>query len=184
MMRELVGASPDGVLMSRSVPQDVGAYRRCFGVTPEFQAEQHALVFPASLLERPVRGADRELRGILAKSVAEYWAVRKPSVADRVIRVLHARVIFADATLEGVAQDLSMHPRTLNRRLQAEGASFRDLLSQARFDVARDLLSGTRMAVTDLALALGYADISAFTHAFRRWAGVAPSEWREQLEVA
>jgi AraC-like DNA-binding protein len=62
--------------------------------------------------------------------------------------------------------------------------SFRDLLNQARFDVARDLLPGMRMAVTDLALVLGYADTSAFTHAFQRWAGVAPSQWREQLEVA
>jgi len=184
MLRELAGASPEGVLMSRPVPPDVGAYRRCFGVTPQFLAEQHALVFPANFLARPVHGADRELRRILEKSVAEYWAVRKPSVADRVVRVLHARVIFADATLEGVAKDLSMHPRTLNRRLQAEGASFRDLLNQARFDVARDLLSGTGMPVTDLALVLGYADTSAFTHAFQRWAGVAPSQWREQLEAA
>jgi AraC-like DNA-binding protein len=180
-MRELVHASPDGVLMSRPVPEDVGAYRRCFGVTPRFLAEQYALVFPVSILERPVRGADRELRRILVKPVAEVWAVRRPSVTDSVIRILRARVLFADATLKGVAQDLSMHPQTLNRQLQAEGASFRDLRNQARFDVARELLAGTLIPVTDLALVLGYTEISAFTHAFRRWAGAAPSQWRGQL---
>jgi AraC-like DNA-binding protein len=181
VMRELVHASPDGVLKSRPVPEDVGAYRRCFGVTPRFLAEQYALVFPVSILERPVRGADRELRRILVKPVAEVWAVRRPSVTDSVIRILRARVLFADATLKGVAQDLSMHPQTLNRQLQAEGASFRDLRNQARFDVARELLAGTLIPVTDLALVLGYTEISAFTHAFRRWAGAAPSQWRGQL---
>lgn len=181
MMRELGGVSPDDVLLARPDPRDVGPYRRCFGITPQFRAEQNALVFPARLLARAVQGADRDLRLILEKSVADYWAVRRPTVADQVVRVLRARVIFADATLEIVAKDLRMQSRTLNRRLQVEGTSFRDLLNQAQFDVARTLLAGTGMAVTDLALALGYADTSAFTHAFRRWAGAAPSEWRAQV---
>jgi len=184
MLRELAGVSPDDVLMSRPVPRDASAYHRCFGVTPRFLAEQHALMFSASLLARPVRGADGELRRILERSVADYWAVQTPSVADQVGRILRARVVFADATLESVASDLLVQPRTLNRRLQAEGTSFRDLLNRARFDAARTLLAGTGMAVTDLALTLGYADTSAFTHAFRRWAGVAPSQWRKELEAA
>ena len=75
---------------------------------------------------------------------------------------------------------LSMHPRTLNRRLQAEGTSFRKLANEARFLIARQLLAGTRMEVTDIGLALGYAELSGFTHAFQRWSGTAPSEWRER----
>ena len=92
--------------------------------------------------------------------------------------MLRARVVFPDISLEAVASELSMHPRTLNRRLHAEGKSFRELINEARFDVARQLLAGTRMDVADIALALGYADPSGFTHAFQRWSGVAPSEWR------
>jgi AraC-like DNA-binding protein len=184
MMRELADVAPDEVLMSRPPPHDVGAYRRCFGITPRFLAEQHAVLFPARLLAYPVRSADPILRRILQASVTEYWAVQMPSVAGQVVRNLRARVVFADTTLESVAKDLLMQPRTLNRRLQAEGTVFRDLLNRARFDVARTLLAGTGMAVTDVALTLGYADTSAFTHAFRRWAGAAPSQWREELEAA
>jgi AraC-like DNA-binding protein len=136
------------------------------------------MAFPADLLVRPVRSADRELRQILQKSVADYWAVHQPSVSDTVTRMLRARVIFPDTSLEAVAEELSMQPRTLNRRLQAEGKSFRELINEARFEVARQLLAGTRMDITDIALALGYADPSTFTHAFHRWSGVAPSEWR------
>jgi AraC-like DNA-binding protein len=178
MMRELVGAVPDEILNSRRAPGDSGPYRRFFGVTPQFDAEQHAMVFPTRLLSRPVRGADPELRRILEEKVAAYWAVEQPSMTHTVTRMLRARVIFPDTSLEAVASELSMQPRTLNRRLQAEGKSFRELTNEARFEVARQLLAGTRMEITDIALALGYADPSGFTHAFQRWSGVAPSEWR------
>ncbi|MCU0838092.1 MAG: AraC family transcriptional regulator [Rhodospirillales bacterium] len=184
IMRELAGVAPDDVLLCRPTPPDVGAYRRCLGVTPRFMAEQYAVVFPARLLASKVRGADGELRRRLERAVADYWAVQRPSFTDRVVRHLRARVLFAETSLESVAGDLLVEPRTLNRRLQAEGTRFRDLLNRARFDVARTLLAGTGMSVTELALALGYADTSAFTHAFQRWAGTSPSQWRQHLEAA
>jgi hypothetical protein len=112
-------------------PADIIPYRRHFGVTPQFEAEQCSLVIPANLLDRPVRGAARELRRILVKSVAEYWGVRKPSIYDRVIRVLRARVVFGGASLEDVADELGIHSRTLNRRLESEGTSFRRLLRRS-----------------------------------------------------
>jgi AraC-like DNA-binding protein len=178
MMRELVGEAPDEILNSRRVPADTAPYRRFFGVTPRFDAEQHAMAFPAGLLSRPVRDADPELRRVLEEKVAAYWAVEQPTMTHTVTRMLRARVIFPDTSLEAVASELAMQPRTLNRRLQAEGKSFRELTNEARFEVARQLLAGTRMEITDIALALGYADPSGFTHAFQRWSGVAPSEWR------
>jgi AraC-like DNA-binding protein len=181
LMRELTGVSPSEVLSSRSSPSNIGPYTRLFGVPTRFNAEQHALVFPKPLLDRPIRRADPKLRQILEKSVAEYWAIRQPTTAECVGRVLRARVVFGDVSLEEVAADLSVHPRTLKRRLQAEGASFRSLLNESRFHVARQLLAGTRIEVTDIALALGYSEASGFTHAFQRWSGTAPSEWRERL---
>jgi AraC-like DNA-binding protein len=180
MMSELVGIPPDAILMARRTPDDVAPYRQCFGCTPTFNAQQYAAVFPAALLTHPVRGADRELRRILEKSVANYWAVKQPSIAQSAIRILHALVVSPDATLERVASELSMHPRTLNRRLEADGTSFRALVNEARFSVSRQLLSGTKMDVADISLALGYADPSGFTHAFHRWSGMAPIEWRKQ----
>lgn len=96
-----------------------------------------------------------------------------------VSRKLRAQVISSKTSLETIASELSMHPRTLNRRLQAEGKTFRELINEARFEVARQLLTGTKMGIADIGLVLGYAQPSGFTRAFLRWAGVAPSEWRE-----
>lgn len=100
------------------------------------------------------------------------------SMTHAVSRVLRARVIFPNTSLEEIASEFSMQPRTLNRRLQAEGTTFRELISEARFEVACQLLKVTGMRIADIGLALGYANATGFSHAFHRWAGVAPSEWR------
>ncbi len=178
MVREFVGVAPEGVLLSRYAPEDAGAYRRYFGCAPRFDSEQNAVAFPARLLAAPVRTADPVLRQTLLKAIASYWTLKEPSVADRVIRELRGRIVFLDTALEDVADRLEMHPRTLNRRLQAEGTSFRTLLNRARFEAAQQWLRGTRMEITNIALALGYADLSGFSHAFQRWAGTSPLEWR------
>jgi AraC-like DNA-binding protein len=100
------------------------------------------------------------------------------SMTHAVSRELRARVIFPDTSLEEIASEFSMQPRTLNRRLQAENTTFRELINEARFEVARQLLGGTGMRIADVALALGYANTSGFSRSFQRWSGAAPSEWR------
>lgn len=178
MMRELCGSLPSEVLLSRRPPADIHPYRSFFRVPVRFDAEQSALVFSAGLLERPVPGADSRQREILEALVAKYWAVALPSATEQVVRILRSRVLFGDATLYEVARCLTMHPRTLNRRLQSEGMTFRKLLNEAHFEVAQQLLAGTRINVSGIAIALGYAETSAFSHAFHRMAGVSPFEWR------
>jgi AraC-like DNA-binding protein len=114
----------------------------------------------------------------LEEAVANDWAVALPSVADQVIRLLRRRVLSGDFGLEAVARRLTVHPRTLNRCLKAQGTSFRKLLNEVRFEVAGQLLLGTRMGVTEIAGSLGHGEASAFTHAFSRMAGAPPHMWR------
>jgi hypothetical protein len=68
--------------------------------------------------------------------------------------------------------------RTLNRRLAACGTTFQTLVEEARFGLARQLLEDTDLPLAQIAATLGYADASAFSRAFRRWSGTAPSRWR------
>jgi AraC-like DNA-binding protein len=178
ILRDLVGTSPDEVHCARRAPRNTAPYRSFFGSVPRFDAEQSGLVIPVALLGRPLGSADPQLRQTLRKAVAEYWAIEQPSVTHTVARVLRARVVGPDISLQAVASELSMQPRTLNRRLQAEGRSLRELVNEARFEVAQQLLGGTGMNITEIALALGYAESSSFTHAFQRWSGISPTEWR------
>lgn len=178
MMRELSGHDPADVLMRRPTPVDVGPYRRLFGVTPRFNADQNGLLFPSRLLSAPVEGADPVMRRILEKSVADFWVLQQPSFTQLVERTLHADIMFGSGDLDSVARSLGMHPRTLKRRLQVEGQTFRSLLAKVRFDMASERIRATRIPITDIAFLVGYSDASAFTHAFRRWSGRTPSEMR------
>jgi AraC-like DNA-binding protein len=181
MLHELVGRSANVVYVSRQAPRDAAAFRRVFGSTPEFNAEQYALEFPSDWLSLPVAGADPQLRRDAERMVENYWAAIFPNFTERASRSLRSRVICGDASIEAVAESLSLTVRTLNRRLRAEGRTFREISNDARYVVAQQMLACTRMPITDIALALGYADTSGFTRAFRRAAGRSPSEWRVQV---
>ena len=80
-------------------------------------------------------------------------------------------------TLPDVAAELDVHPRTLRRRLAEEGTSFRALLNEARSTVAVDLLRNVGLTVEEVSTRLGYTEVSTFSHAFKRWYGVAPSAY-------
>ena len=77
-----------------------------------------------------------------------------------------------------MADRLSIHPRALRRRLEAEGTSYRDLLAEVRARLAIEYLRQTAMTNEEIASRLGYSDAANFRHAFARWTGKSPSEFR------
>jgi AraC-like DNA-binding protein len=106
--------------------------------------------------------------------------VARTGIVRELQHALRDRVIGGRCSADDLAGALSIHRRTLNRCLQREGTTFRAVLDRVRFDAARDLLRDERHEIEDVARALGYAEPSAFTRAFRRWAGVPPSRWRNR----
>ncbi len=82
---------------------------------------------------------------------------------------------------DDLAQMLSIHRRTLNRRLKAEGTTFQRVLDEVRFDIARDLLSNSNVHLDDIAATLGYAAVTPFMRTFRRWSGTTPGQWRRSV---
>jgi AraC-like DNA-binding protein len=83
--------------------------------------------------------------------------------------------------LPAVAARLFMSERTLKRRLEALGTSFRALLDGVRYDDARRMLKNPDLDIQQIAVALGYTDPPSFTRAFRRWSGQTPSEARARV---
>jgi AraC-like DNA-binding protein len=83
-----------------------------------------------------------------------------------------------DASLESIASQLELSPRTLRRRLAAEGVSFSTLVEQSRRDEALRLLRSSRLSVEDVARQLGYTNASTFVRAFHRWTGQTPKQYR------
>jgi AraC-like DNA-binding protein len=73
-----------------------------------------------------------------------------------------------------------MHRRTLQRRLKVDGLTYAELLDECRAKMAREYLATSKMPMSNLAYILGYADQSAFNHAFRRWFNMTPRKWHAE----
>jgi AraC-like DNA-binding protein len=182
---ELVGKdwSLTEVRLFRDPPADVEPFRRHFRARLRFAAEHAAIVFPATDLARPLAASDA---GAYVKALRELETMEDSSDArqlgNKVRRLLHGLFItefgLGRIDLQAIAQLFALHPRTLNRRLRAEGTKFNALLAETRYEIARQLLRDTNLRVADIANILGYADSASFNHAFRRWSGATATRWR------
>jgi AraC-like DNA-binding protein len=179
-MRALCGSewSPSEVLLPRAAPADLEPYRRHFRAPVRFNEEVAALVFPARDLERRIPRADALLRAMLEEQIKKLKGPSHSEFSDDLRRLLRARITSTRCSAEDMAEVLKMHRRTLNRRLQDSGMKYREIANEIRFEIARQLLEETEVPLGQIAAALGYSEASAFTRAFRRWAGQTPSTWR------
>ena len=180
IMRGLCGAGwrPDEARFAHKRPDNIGPYRRLFQAPLVFDAEEYGLVFARRWLGRQLPTPDAELQRLLNKHVVALEAAFGNRFPDQVRSVLSSALLTGQASAPRVAALFSMHVRTFSRRLQDSGASFRDLVEEQRFELARRMLRDTGMEVGRIAVALGYTDASAFGRAFRRWSGETPARWR------
>jgi len=170
------------VSLSRPRPVDVEPYQRFYRVRVSFGEERTAVTFAANWLRHPLDGADALLRQQLFDTIALLDAQGTDDLVGHLRRVLRRILIQGaapgDTSLAHIARLFALHRRTLNRRLRALGTSFKALIEEARYDVARQLLRDTSLSTADVAASLDYANAAAFTRAFKRWSGVSPGTWR------
>ena len=143
IMHELCGPDwrPTEVWFAHRRPADVGPFRRFFRVPLRFDAEQYALLFPAGFLKRRLPGIDDEV----ARSAARADRVARGAATGddfpaQVRSVLHTALMTGQSKADQVAALFGMHSRTLNRRLNAFGVGFQQLVEETRFEIARQML--------------------------------------------
>jgi AraC-like DNA-binding protein len=180
ILRELCGPDwkPMEAWFAHRQPEDVKPFRRFFGVRLRFDAEQNALVFSSSWLKRTLPEARSDVRRLVQKQIDALEARHGDDFPEQVRAVLRAALATGDTNAERVAALFSMHHRTLNRRLNAYGIGYQELVDEARFEMARQMLNDSDLAVSEIAMVLQYADARSFIRAFRRWSNATPARWR------
>lgn len=171
---------PLRVQFSHHRPKDIGPYRHFFGVNVQFDAEVSGIAFASSWFDHPVAGADPSLRNLIAAAIKQAQADGGMNFSDEVQAALHQAILGGTSSAENVASFFGIHERTLRKRLTAEGTNFQQLVNQTRFELARQLLENTQLPLSEIAVAMGYADPAVFSRAFRNWAKVSPKQWRAQ----
>jgi AraC-like DNA-binding protein len=169
--------NPVEVLLPKAAPADAEAYRRHFRAPARFNQETATLVVPALDLDLRVAGADPLLRVMLEARIQQLKGAQGSEFSDDIRRLLRTRLTSHRCSAEDIADLLTMHRRTLSRRLQG-GIGYRALTNEIRFEIARQLLEDSEVSLGQIGAALGYSEASAFTRAFRRWSGQTPTSWR------
>lgn len=182
IMRTLCGAEwhPEEVRFPFRRPRETGPFRRFFGASMRFDAEHAALVFPVTWLQRPLSGADSRVRSAAEALATVLEGKQRGGIVVRVRRALSSLFVSGHGSEAEVAQAFAMHRRTLNRRLRSEGTTFRQVLDEVRFDLARQMLRNSESTVSEIASYLAYGSASAFIRAFRRQCGSTPAQWRKR----
>ncbi|AGI23142.1 helix-turn-helix transcriptional regulator [Pseudomonas sp. MT3] len=156
---------------------------KAFDAPVLFSQQRNSLVFRRSVLDRPMPGRDPRLLAIVIESMrmlgGQAGVPNRPGIVDDVKS--QVRTLLGDGypSLEQVAEQLRLPSWTVQRRLQEHGLSFSALVDTVRQELATYYLQQSALPISELALLLGYSEISAFSRAFRRWFDVSPKQWRQ-----
>jgi len=139
--------------------------------------------FDAGLLKRPMATADAMLESLMR----HYGDLRLAALPEQRGEIEQLRREIARVLVKGgiehLAKATGTSVRTLQRRLKDTGVNYSDLQDDVRKTLALNLLENETLALAEIAFSLGYADVSAFNHAFRRWVGQSPGHYRRRRAV-
>jgi AraC-like DNA-binding protein len=179
------GLALDAVAFPYARPAHVDDYALVYTEHSSFDTPRLVARLQANLLELPLRRDEAALGGFLDGAPGKITTLYR---RDREM-VFRVRDILRDAlpqnlSLDEVAERLHLSPRTLHRRLDEEGSSFRNIKEATRRDIAYARLAKTRQPIAHIAADLGYADPSTFYRAFVSWSGISPERFRDQASAA
>jgi AraC-like DNA-binding protein len=180
IFQQLCGAAwkPTLVHLSHRRPADIRPLRRFFGPALEFDTRISAVEFDARWLDHRIEGADPAAYAAIVDDIAAMRSRQRAPFTGEVRRALHAMMFTGSASAPTLADLFGLHERALRRRLEAEGATVRGLVSEVRHELARHLLQHTTLPVAEIADILRYSGTAVFSRAFRSQSGTSPTEWR------
>lgn len=181
--REITGSDlqPLQVDLPAPRPDLLADYRAAFRCPVLFDRSVGSVTFSRQQIELPTIASDATLAGYLGELAAitvRPLEERDASMIAAVRHVLWSLLPAGRADLWRTAAEMDISARTLQRRLGEEGSSFSRVLDDLRRDLANELLSDRKLAVSEVAFLLGYSEPSAFQRAFRRWYDVSPRRFR------
>lgn len=180
-------AGPSVVFVTREPGDPAGEWlERRFGCEVRFGAPRHGLHIPRRVLScKPTTANPSILRIVEAQANTLLGSVLGRSlIADQASGVIRATLSSGRTSTVHVAAALGMSVRTLSRKLQEAGTSYRDLVDAVRREQAEELLRKDEIAIANIAELLGFSDLTSFERAFRRWFGHSPARHRAGGKLA
>ena len=165
-------------------PRDAGhrEVHRLLRCPVEFAQTVDSWILPQRVMDLPIVSGDSYLLRILTVHADEQLTERhsvtdlQSMVAGQLISLLPS----GESRAAAVAQRLNMSTRSFTRQLAKEGTTFGEILERLRRRLATRYLAHDRMSIKQIAWLLGYSQVGAFNHAYRRWTGTSPARARQK----
>ena len=154
---------------------------RFVGTKVEFGAETDEFALNVDARDLPLIHSDTYLNDLLLKNCEAALADRRADLSPlrtKVENAISSMLPHGRVPVKDVARSLGMSERTLARKLSDEGLNFTEILQDLRRDLAVRYLDDRKLHVSKIAWLLGFQEVGAFTHAFKRWTGKTPTQMR------
>jgi len=171
---------PASVNFTHSPPRSASLHKRFFRCPVNFDSDFNGLVCHAADLNAPNPVAAPALAHYAQRLVDALPGINEPSTAQEVRKAIYLMLASGQASSAYVAQALGLSVRTMQRRLDAAGLAFSDLVNEVRTELAQRYLDNPRHSMVAISQMLGYSAPSAFTRWFSGQFGMAPQRWRER----
>jgi AraC-like DNA-binding protein len=177
----------DGLLLEKIAPlsvffpypiEDSKEYERVLRCRPSKSKGRLAIHFDRKFWTEPVLSANHELQRFLLQKVNGKLDWNKiERLKDKIYHYLITNAYLGIRSLEDVASNFNVTPRSLQRKLQDEGATFQEVSDAVRKSLALHYIEVGTHPIKEISIMLGYNELSAFSRAFKRWTGKAPSAY-------
>jgi AraC-like DNA-binding protein len=158
-----------------------GPYREIFGCPVLFEQDCMGLYFDLDIMREPLAGASRELAQHNDQITLGYLEkLNRGDIVNRVRAHIVSGLSGGSFSRAAIAASVNMSASTLQTRLARAGLSYQQLLDETRHELALGYIEQSRLSITEIAFMLGFADLSNFIRAFRRWTGKSPTGFRRR----
>jgi AraC-like DNA-binding protein len=180
--REACGSSwvPEEVHFEHPKPAEAREHEMAFDAPIYFSQPTNALLFRPDILARPMPASDVRLLAIMQTCLEQLGSdtATEDALLDHVKTAIRMKLPEGYPALEDIAEDLRATPSLICRELHDAGLSYTELVEHVRRDLALSYIRQRQLPFSEIALLLGYSELSAFSRAFRRWTGTSPREFR------
>jgi AraC-like DNA-binding protein len=173
------GISPAKVELTHAPMKCSKEYESFFGCPIMYSQQRSALHFKCADVEQTLTAVNTEVAAINENALKDYIGrLHEDDLQQRTARVITEQLTCGHLSDDKVAEALFMSSRTLQRKLSAEGTTFKQLLESIRKKLAMEYLKDELLSFSEISYLLGYSEQSSFTRAFKRWTGRSPTQVR------
>ena len=176
--------NPVAVDIQHAEPKNSGNYFGLFKCPVRFGKEVDRMTLKTNEVDKKLPSANPQLAQLSDQVMIQTLArLNKERIVPRVKSTIIDLLPSGNVNDEMIAETLNMSTRALQRKLQKKETTFKQLLTETRQELADKYIRNNQLSLTEISFMLGFAEVSSFSRAFKRWTGESPSEYRHSAQA-